>query len=327
MAELLKIRCKIEEFRKQQFYKERLAEANKRAEFKAVLKIQSWFRGHRVRIYIRHLHEKAVIIQKIWRGFRARALFRQMVTAAYFIMKMNFYNEMAVRIQRRWRGFYVRKYIHSFYSRKSYLTRLSRKNEVIRKEMDELEELQKRERSCLKKVNEQKSKVYQAYRWHHLLSTKQCPGVFNSPFRLAPHEMESLLRQVKYQAPTRLVPRESTHLTPASLTPPTFAMTPGSPRRKSRACCSPDPVLPPITNTKQQVQIRDPGDMWEQGVCFPELSSHLQTSYGYLEDPQNEIRLHSGTLQTESMQHQLDHSNNLFSQPDNVKSFTYLSHT
>nr|XP_057944701.1 spermatogenesis-associated protein 17 isoform X2 [Doryrhamphus excisus] len=300
----------------------RLAEANKQAKSRAAIRIQSCFRGYRVRFYIRHLHEKAVIIQKTWRGFKARAHFRQMVMAAYFIMKMNFYNEMAVKIQRRWRGFYVRKYIHSFYSRKSYLERLSRTNEVVRREMEELEELQKREKICLKKVNEQKAKVYQAYRWHHLLSTKRCPGVFNSPFRLVPHEMELLLRQVKYQAPTKLVPRDSTHLTPASPTPPTFAVPPGSPRRRGRAFCSPRPILPPIASTKQQVRIRDPGEMWEQGVRFPELAMHLQTSYGHLEEAQNELRLYSGTLGNECMEQQLDCSSHPLPQPDNDESFT-----
>ncbi len=42
-----------------------------------------------------------------------------------------------------------------------------------RRELDELEELQKRERDCLEMVKEQTAKVYQAHRLHHLLSTKQ----------------------------------------------------------------------------------------------------------------------------------------------------------
>lgn len=42
-----------------------------------------------------------------------------------------------------------------------------------RREMDEFEELQRRERDCLKKVEEQTAKVHQAHRLHHLLSTKQ----------------------------------------------------------------------------------------------------------------------------------------------------------
>ncbi|XP_077374608.1 spermatogenesis-associated protein 17 isoform X2 [Festucalex cinctus] len=259
MAELLQIQRVLDEFRKLQFYKARLVEATRQQELRAALRIQSWFRGYRVRIYIRHLHEKAVIIQKIWRGFRARALCRQMVMEAYFIMKLNFYNEMAVRIQRRWRGYYVRKYIHSFYSRKCYLEGLSRTSEFVRREMDELEELQKRERICLKKVKEQRAKLYQAYRWHHLLSTKQRAGVFNSPFRLAPHEMELLLRQVKFQAPTKLVPRDCAHLTPEAPTLPSFHWTVDSPRSKTRRpCCSPKPILPDIASAKQQVSPQHP---------------------------------------------------------------------
>ncbi|KAK7913338.1 hypothetical protein WMY93_013549 [Mugilogobius chulae] len=197
-----------EEFRKEYFYRNSLAEENRQRENQAAIKIQSWFRACKVQAYISHLHKKAVFIQKIWRGFRARSHFRQMVKAAYFIMKMNFYEEMAVRIQRRWRGYYVRKYVHSFYARKSYLENISVKNEQIRKDLDELEELQTRERKCLEMVKEQTTQIYQAHRLHHLLSTKQCPGVFNSPFKRGPHEMELLLRQVKYQAPTRLTPRD-----------------------------------------------------------------------------------------------------------------------
>uniref|UniRef100_A0A3B3ZCN4 Uncharacterized protein n=1 Tax=Periophthalmus magnuspinnatus TaxID=409849 RepID=A0A3B3ZCN4_9GOBI len=48
-------------------------------ENQAAIRIQSWVRACRVQVYISHLHKKAVIIQKIWRGFRARSRFRQMV--------------------------------------------------------------------------------------------------------------------------------------------------------------------------------------------------------------------------------------------------------
>lgn len=39
--------------------------------------------------------------------------------------------------------------------------------------MDEFEELQRRERDCLRKLEEQTAKIHQAHRLHHLLSTKQ----------------------------------------------------------------------------------------------------------------------------------------------------------
>ncbi|XP_049458062.1 spermatogenesis-associated protein 17 [Epinephelus fuscoguttatus] len=328
MAELLKISSEVEEFKKEYFNRNRQADENRQRENQAATRIQSCFRACKVRAYLSHLHKKAIIIQKIWRGFTARARFRQMVKAAYFIMKMNFYEEMAVRIQRRWRGFFVRKYIHNFYARKHYLEGLTRKNELVRMELDELEKLQKRKRDCLEMVKEQTAKVYQAHRLHHLLSTKQCPGVFNSPFRPVPHEMELLLRQVKYQLPTRLAPRGKAYpLGTAGPTAPSFPGTLGSPWiETARSCCSLRPILPPIASKKQQGLLREPGEVWEQRVHCPDLTLRLQTSYTHLEEAQNQlhqhevIRLPAGTLGTGSMPHHLNHSNNSLTQPAYTKS-------
>ncbi|XP_045888711.1 spermatogenesis-associated protein 17 isoform X2 [Micropterus dolomieu] len=294
MAEVLKIKSEVEEFQREFFHRNSQAEENRQKENQAATRIQSWFRACKVRAYLSHLHKKAIIIQKIWRGFTARARFRQMVKAAYFIMKMNFYEEMAVRIQRRWRGFFVRKYIHNFYARKSYLEALSRKNELVRRELDELEELQKRERDCLEMVKEYAVKVYQAHRLHHLISTKQCPGVFNSPFKPVPHEMEQLLRQVKYQTPTRLAPRgKACLLGMPRPTAPSFPGTPGSPWMKTtRTCNSYRPIFPPISSKKQQGLFREPGEVWEQRVHCPDLTLRLQTSYTHLEEAQNQLRRH-----------------------------------
>ncbi|XP_028440236.1 spermatogenesis-associated protein 17 isoform X2 [Perca flavescens] len=328
MAELLKIKSEVEEFKKEYFYRNSQAEENRQREYQAANRIQSWFRACKVRAYLSHLHKKAIIIQRIWRGFTARARFRQMVKAAYFIMKMNFYEEMAIRIQRRWRGFFVRKYIHNYYARKSYLEGLSRKNELVRMELAELELLQKRERDCVEMVKEQTAKVYQAHRLHHLLSTKQCPGVFNSPFRPAPHEMELLLRQVKYQAPARLDSRGRACLMGMlGPTAPSFPRTLGSQWIKTTGtCCSSKPILPPISSKKQQGLFREPGEVWEQRMLCPDLTLRLQTSYTHLEEAQNQlrhkyIRLPTGKLGTGSMLHHLSHSSNSFTQPTYTKSF------
>ncbi|XP_068597301.1 spermatogenesis-associated protein 17 [Brachionichthys hirsutus] len=283
MAELLKLERDLKEFRKEYVSRHRHAEENRQQETQAATRIQRWFRACKVRAYLSHLHKKAIIIQKIWRGFTARARVRQMVKAAYFIMKMNFYEEMAVRIQRRWRGFFVRKYIHNFYAQKSYLEGLSRNNELVRRELDELQELQKRERDCLQTVNEQTAKVLQAQRLHHLLSTKQRPGVFNSPFRAAPHEMEQLLRQVKYQASTKIARSAS----PCLLGVP----GPASPHL-SGSFGSSWPILPPIVNKKQEGQFREPGEVWEQRVHCPDLMLHLKASQTHLEEAQNQLRQH-----------------------------------
>ncbi|TKS69911.1 Spermatogenesis-associated protein 17 [Collichthys lucidus] len=329
MAELLQIKSQVKEFQQEYVDKNSHAEENRQKENQAATRIQSWFRACKVRAYLSHLHKQAVIIQKIWRGFTARARFRQMVKAAYFIMKMNFYEEMAVRIQRRWRGFFVRKYIHNFYTRKSYLEGVSQKNELVRQELDELEELQKRERDCLEMVKEQTAKVYQAYRLHHLLSTKQCPGVFNSPFRPAPHEMEQLLRQVKYQAPTRgrgclLVVMDKVEV---------LAVEVVRPGHRS-------PFLLFIHQICR-IQFREPGEVWEQHVHCPDLTLRLQTSHTHLEEAQKQLRqqqyeymlrlfedcfrprLIYSVVGTGSMLHHLSHSRSPFTHPAYAKSFRY----
>lgn len=43
----------------------------------------------------------------------------------------------------------------------------------LRMELDELEDFQKRERDYVQMMEEQSAKTYEAYRLHHLLSTKQ----------------------------------------------------------------------------------------------------------------------------------------------------------
>ncbi|XP_048457285.1 spermatogenesis-associated protein 17-like [Rhincodon typus] len=77
-----------------------IAEENRFREHCAAVKIQSCFRGFKVRAHIRYVQKVAIIIQKTWRGYRSRMDFRTMVQRAYFIMKMNFYNEMAVRVNK-----------------------------------------------------------------------------------------------------------------------------------------------------------------------------------------------------------------------------------
>uniref|UniRef100_A0A3P8VIP7 Spermatogenesis associated 17 n=1 Tax=Cynoglossus semilaevis TaxID=244447 RepID=A0A3P8VIP7_CYNSE len=199
---------------------------NRQTENQAAIRIQSWFRACKVQAYLRHLHQNAIIIQRLWRGFTARARFRQM-------------------IQQRWRGFYVRKYVHNFYARQRHLQVVSRKNKLIRY------------RVCFFSKSKQLYITPPTHTHTHpspssplslifpvsLSRSLQRPGVFNSPFRQAPHETELLLRQVKYQPPTR----GRTGL--VAIPDPTTPVSPESPRSSS-----PWPTLPPIVSRKQQVR-------------------------------------------------------------------------
>ncbi|XP_077095928.1 spermatogenesis-associated protein 17 isoform X2 [Siphateles boraxobius] len=278
MARLVKLYSQVNNVKKQYFIRNslscyRIAEENREKENEAAVRIQSWFRGCQVRAYLSHLQKNATLIQKIWRGFTARVLFRQRVKTAYFIMKMNFYNKMAVKIQQRWRGYYVRKYVHNYYARKRYLEGLTRKNEHIRRDLQEFAELQRKERERITLEKEEQGRTIQAQRLHFLLSTKQCPGVFNSPFREEPDEMELRLRKVKPLL-ARSAPKE--RKTP-NIIPDLSNLMPNRER------------LPPI-HKKPQGPFRPALEVQQQRQRPLEPSLRVATSITALEEAREELK-------------------------------------
>ncbi|XP_064504253.1 spermatogenesis-associated protein 17 isoform X3 [Pseudopipra pipra] len=197
MAALARLQERLSELREEYFLANRSIDEDRKIKYRAAVKIQSWFRGCRVRAYLRHLNAMVILIQKWWRGYRCRKHFRKMLETAYFIMKMNFYNEMAVRIQKRWRGYYVRKYIHNYYALKKYLQAVSVNNAFVRSELQEYVEMKENEEKMKDLEKKEKEKKYQARKMHYLLSTEQIAGIYNSPFRKSPDPMELLLRNSK----------------------------------------------------------------------------------------------------------------------------------
>ncbi|KAE8600482.1 hypothetical protein XENTR_v10013273 [Xenopus tropicalis] len=197
MAALGSVRERLGELRLEYIVAHRLAEDNRLKEYNAAVAIQSWFRGCQVRAYLRYLHKMVTVIQKWWRGYVARKYFRSKVKTAYFIMKMNFYNEMAVRIQKRWRGYFVRKYVHNYYALKRYLEGVAIKNNIVRKELDKYADIKSREQAKKKMENEEREKEYHARKMHYLLSTEQVPGIYNSPYRPFPDSMEIRLQKAR----------------------------------------------------------------------------------------------------------------------------------
>ncbi|XP_010560458.1 PREDICTED: spermatogenesis-associated protein 17 [Haliaeetus leucocephalus] len=229
------------------------ADEDRKIEYKAAVKIQSWFRGCRVRAYLRYLNKMVIFIQKWWRGYRSRRYFRKMVETAYFIMKMNFYNEMAVRIQKRWRGYYVRKYIHNYYALKKYLEAISVTNEIVRNELQEYTEMKENEEKRKDLEKKEKEKKYQARKMHYLLSTEQIAGIYNSPFRKSPDPMELLLRKSKplshRQQQMKSPFAYELYDWPTCKRPPTFSTA---------------QPLPPIGRQKPQGPFRDTAEVLQQ---------------------------------------------------------------
>nr|Q4R7Z7.1 RecName: Full=Spermatogenesis-associated protein 17 [Macaca fascicularis]BAE00775.1 unnamed protein product [Macaca fascicularis] len=197
MATLARLQARSSTVGNQYYFRNSVVDPFRIKENDAAVKIQSWFRGCQVRAYVRHLNRIVTIIQKWWRSFLGRKQYQLTVQVAYYTMMMNLYNAMAVRKQRRWRGYRVRKYLFNYYYLKEYLRVVSETNDAIRKALEEFAEMKEREEKKANLEREEKKRDYQARKMHYLLSTKQIPGIYNSPFRKEPDPWELQLQKAK----------------------------------------------------------------------------------------------------------------------------------
>jgi len=173
------------------------AEEERRREYLSALNIQAWFRGSRVRKYLSNLNFNATQIQRVWRGYLGRRVYNLMVKNALYVMREKYFNSLVVKVQTRWRGYYVRKYVHNYYALKQHLKEVEAANETIREKLQDYEEQQE-----IKLRKERVESAYQrlladAKSKHHLISTIAVPGVYKSPFKDYPEEMEYRLQAVR----------------------------------------------------------------------------------------------------------------------------------
>ncbi|KAI6660787.1 Spermatogenesis-associated protein 17 [Oopsacas minuta] len=165
-------------------------------EFYSAVKIQAWFRGVRLRAYIKHLNNSATIIQKHWRSYMARGIFRRMVSSTLEQMRIAHYNTMATVIQKVWRGYYVRKHVHNFYARQRYLEAIVDINNYVLEDLYKYEDIviAKAEKSRAEKL--ENDRLLKATRNHFMLSTNQSAGVYALSKCRENNEIELIMRNL-----------------------------------------------------------------------------------------------------------------------------------
>ncbi|XP_036363322.1 spermatogenesis-associated protein 17-like [Octopus sinensis] len=155
--------------------------------------------------------DAAIVIQRNWRGYKARVYFAHYFWTRYYEKCINHYEKMATKIQKVWKGYYSRKYILNFYKRKDQLKLIIEKNsyylthitEFVKKKSDI-------EKEILMNYKKEVQKT-QAYKKHHLISTAVIPGVYNSPFGQN-HEAENFLKSLCFTGKKpRKKPPDITH--------------------------------------------------------------------------------------------------------------------
>lgn len=164
----------------------RIAEVNKDVEMRAAITIQGIRRGIVARRRIKSWLRSCVQLQRIWRGYLARQ-------TAYHVSMLRdkqrahaMWTRTATLIQKTFRGFYSRRYQHSYYERQAYLSNVQAKNESVRELSDALADQIHHERETIRMEKEHAEFTELSKDLHHLVSTANCAGVFNSPYNIEP---------------------------------------------------------------------------------------------------------------------------------------------
>jgi hypothetical protein len=124
----------------------------------------------------------AIKIQTIFRVFYARKMFKTKKMQDDDQKNFSYFAKQAIIIQKIFRGFFVRKYVHNFYLRKEELKALERKNEEFKKELEAFGKAQAIESEEYRMEQAKQEFASLAKNLHHLSSTRNIPGVYNSPF-------------------------------------------------------------------------------------------------------------------------------------------------
>lgn len=191
------------------------ADQRREKEYNAVVKLQSWYRGCRVRAYIRYLNECATTIQTVYRGHYWRRKYRQRLNEHLKYLRKKHCDEMAILIQKTWRGYYVRRYIHNYYAQKQYFEALKDKNEIVRNQLHE-----HKERVTTEQLNREESlqkliRAREARKYHYMLSTESSAGVFHSP-QYGSLPIEDQMRSITFHQKQKNIQRRDVTSTPIS---------------------------------------------------------------------------------------------------------------
>lgn len=140
----------LESLYKELRIRSKIASQNTRSKFLYARKIQTIYRGWRVREMMKTWHRSATIIQKTWRGLAGRKRYFQILECTVQREIEEYHNRSARKIQSLWRGYYSRQHIHDHYKMKT--------EQVL---------AAKRLIKCV------------AHKLHHLLRTHQIPGIYS----------------------------------------------------------------------------------------------------------------------------------------------------
>jgi hypothetical protein len=160
-------------------------------ECKVATDLQRLFRGKVVRDRRRLMSRAVTQIARVYRGHRSRARVLRLAAERVERESAAVYHYHARSIQRCLRGHLSRKNRYSHARRKAYLREVIAAGEQLRAALvQHTEELRCSEAGAAA-AQQQVELARVSANLHHLVSTRACPGVFNSPY-LRPDELPTI---------------------------------------------------------------------------------------------------------------------------------------
>jgi len=152
---------------------------NERLERGCATSLQRVFRGVSTRNNISRRGYYVNEIQRVFRGFMGREKANSHLAVQLDGRQLSLFHYYSIQIQKCVRGFYSRKYKHDHERRKRFRKRIADDGERVRQQMEDYSIKQKMYEEDKAQAEKEEAFRDLASNLHHLVSTKQIPGVYN----------------------------------------------------------------------------------------------------------------------------------------------------
>lgn len=164
------------------FERLKIAQENQEKEINGALLIESYFRMFVEKSHLNVLNRKAIIIQRLFRGYIGRKRFKYLSNLREIEWQKQKYSRLAILIQKIFRGYHSRKYILDFYARKAYIKQIETQSNILLNKLNSEYQIKRKQKEIENKQQSQEKFKQITQNLHHILSTKSCMGIFASPF-------------------------------------------------------------------------------------------------------------------------------------------------
>jgi len=196
MAHFFKLQTQLDDVAQVYFAMTQAASDECAREKQAIIKVQSVWRGSKVRERWHAVLHNALLVQRLSRGWLARVRTRARRLERTQRLNAVFFHHCATTIKKFFRGWWSRRNLHDYYGRKAYLEKVEQRGEWTKEYLTRYQANNETEA----KIDEESAMRQEfdnlAGDLHHLVSTKSIAGVYNPPFNdMLPRAFEKPIEQ------------------------------------------------------------------------------------------------------------------------------------